>query len=94
LTTRRWARVCSLGELEPGHGVAALIGGQQVALFLLPVAGGEPASQLRAIDNRDPASGANVLARGIVGGTDGVDYVASTDVQAPLRPRRRPLPRR
>lgn len=76
MTIRRWTRVCSLGELEPGRGVAALIEGEQVALFLLP-GGGEPATRLRAIDNHDPVARANVLARGIVGCTDEVDYVAS-----------------
>ena len=74
---RRWVRVCSLRQLEPGRGVAALVDGRQLALFLLPGAQGEPASRLRAIDNRDPASGVNVLSRGLLGSTDGVDYVAS-----------------
>jgi assimilatory nitrate reductase catalytic subunit len=77
MTLRRWVRVCSLLELEPGRGVAALVDGQQVAVFLLPGANGEPAARLRAIDNRDPASGANVLARGLLGSADEVDYVAS-----------------
>jgi len=45
MTVRRWVRVCSLAELEPGRGVAALVDGQQVALFLLPGASGEPASR-------------------------------------------------
>ena len=77
MTIRRWVRVCSLAELEPGRGVAALVDGQQVAVFLLPGVSGAPASRLRAVDNRDPASGANVLARGLLGSTAGVDYVAS-----------------
>jgi assimilatory nitrate reductase catalytic subunit len=77
VTIRRWVRVCSLAELEPGRGVAAMVDGQQVAVFLLPGASGEPASRLRAVDNRDPVSGANVLARGLLGSTGGVDYVAS-----------------
>lgn len=77
MTARRWVRVCSLRELEPGRGVAALVGADQVALFLLPGVGGEPAARLRAVDNFDPVSRANVLARGILGSTDGVDYVAS-----------------
>ena len=77
MTVRRWVRVCSLRELEPGRGVAALVDGQQVAVFLLPGAPGEAASRLRAVDHRDPVSGANVLARGLLGSTGGVDYVAS-----------------
>jgi assimilatory nitrate reductase catalytic subunit len=77
MTRRRWVRVCSLHELEPGRGAAALVDGQQVAIFLLPEDLGEPASRLRAIDNRDPVSGANVLARGLLGSVEGVNYVAS-----------------
>lgn len=77
MTNRRWVRVCSLRQLETGRGVAALVGGEQIALFLLPGAGGEPAARLRAVDNRDPVSGANVLARGILGSTGDADYVAS-----------------
>lgn len=76
MTIRRWVRVCSLVELEPGRGVAALVGAEQVALFLLPGTG-EVAARLRAVDNRDPVSGANVIARGLVGSADQVDYVAS-----------------
>jgi assimilatory nitrate reductase catalytic subunit len=53
------------------------VDGQQVAIFLLPEDPGEPASRLRAIDNRDPLSGANVLARGLLGSVEGVNYVAS-----------------
>lgn len=77
MTIRRWVRVCSLRELEPGRGIAALVHGQQVAIFLLPGETGPLASSLRAIDNRDPVSGANVLARGILGRTEGIDYIAS-----------------
>ncbi|MGH9076120.1 MAG: nitrite reductase small subunit NirD [Acidimicrobiales bacterium] len=77
MTARRWVRVCSLGELEPGRGVAALVGDAQVAVFLLDPAGEDQPARLRAIDNRDPASGANVLSRGILGSAGDVDYVAS-----------------
>ncbi|HEV2369360.1 MAG TPA: nitrite reductase small subunit NirD, partial [Acidimicrobiales bacterium] len=77
MTVRRWVRVCSLRELEVGRGVAALVDGQQVAIFLLPGPPGGPGSRLRALDNRDPVSGANVMARGMLGSAEGVDYVAS-----------------
>jgi nitrite reductase (NADH) small subunit len=77
MTIRRWTRVCSLLELEPGRGVAALVADQQVAIFLLPGRAGNGASRLRAVDNRDPVSGANVLARGLIGSTNDVEYVAS-----------------
>jgi assimilatory nitrate reductase catalytic subunit len=52
-----------------------MVDGRQVAIFLLGHAEGRPL--LRAIDNYDPCSGANVLARGIVGSTDDIEYVAS-----------------
>lgn len=77
VSTRRWVRVCSLDELEPGRGTAAIVDGEQVALFRLPGSGGEPTAHLRAIDNRDPTSGANVMARGIIGSSGDVDYVVS-----------------
>lgn len=80
MTRRRWVRICSLRELEPGRGVAALVDNRQVAVFLLPAVqhgGGEPAARLRAIDNLDPVSGANVLSRGLLGSTNGAVYVAS-----------------
>ena len=77
MTVRKWVRVCSVRELEAGRGVAALVDGAQVAVFLLQLESGEPASRLRAIDNRDPVSGANVLSRGLLGSADGVHFVAS-----------------
>lgn len=64
--------VCELDRLEPERGVAALVAGHQVALFRLPD------GSLHAIDHRDPATGANVLARGLLGTTaEGEWYVAS-----------------
>jgi len=76
MTTRRWVRVCSLKELTPGRGVAALVGSRQVAVFLLGETDrGEPL--IKALDNTDPTCGANVLARGIVGSMGEVLYVAS-----------------
>ncbi len=65
----------------PGRGVVVLAGGEQVAVFRLPervVAATLSANgELAAIGNSDPFSGANVLARGIVGESDGTAYVAS-----------------
>lgn len=64
--------VCPLEALDPERGVAALVDGRQVALFRLAD------GTVRAIDHRDPATGANVLARGLLGTTaDGEWYVAS-----------------
>ena len=53
-----WERLCPLADLEVERGRAALLGDEQVALFLLP--GGD----VRAVDNHDPYSGANVGSRG------------------------------
>lgn len=53
-------RVCHVNELLPTRGVAALIDGEQVALFRV---GGE----VFAVQQRDPYSGAQVMSRGIVG---------------------------
>lgn len=64
--------VCPLERLDPERGAAALVDGRQVALFRLPD------GSVRALDHRDPATGANVLARGLLGTTaDGEWYVAS-----------------
>ena len=66
----RWSHICALADILPDCGVAALLNGEQVAVFRVRDA-------LHAIGNRDPASGANVLARGIVGDVGGEIVVAS-----------------
>jgi nitrite reductase (NADH) small subunit len=66
-----WTPVCAPEQILPDTGVAALVGGRQVAVFRLRD------GRLFAIDNHDPCSGANVLARGIVGDVDGEPVVAS-----------------
>jgi nitrite reductase (NADH) small subunit len=72
-TTRKtWTRTCRLDQLTPDRGVAAMVGGRQVALFRLSTSG-----EVLAVDNRDPFSGAQVLSRGIVGEAEGVPKVAS-----------------
>jgi nitrite reductase (NADH) small subunit len=70
-----WVRVCRLDQLQPGRGVAALLGDRQVALFRL--AGDDGLDVVHAIDNIDPISGAAVLSRGIVGDREGRPVVAS-----------------
>jgi nitrite reductase (NADH) large subunit len=57
-------------EVIPESGVAALLGTRQIAVFRVGDA-------VYAIGNHDPASGANVLARGIVGDLKGELVVAS-----------------
>ena len=64
--------MCPSQALSVERGVAALINGSQIALFR---AGSD--GHIYAIDNHDPASGANVLSRGIVGSAEASLYVAS-----------------
>lgn len=64
-------RVCRVDDLEVERGRAALIGDEQVALFLL----GD--GSVHAVANFDPYSGANVISRGIVGSRGDAPTVAS-----------------
>jgi nitrite reductase (NADH) small subunit len=66
-----WTGVCALEQILQDTGVAALVDGRQIAIFRLRD------GSLHAIDNHDPCSGANVLARGIVGDAEGEPVVAS-----------------
>ncbi|WP_194419594.1 nitrite reductase small subunit NirD [Microbacterium abyssi] len=54
-------RVCRIDDLEVERGRAALVGSEQVAVFLLCD------GSIQAVSNLDPFSGANVISRGIVG---------------------------
>lgn len=60
-----------MDQLGVERGVAALVGGHQVALFRLRD------GSVHAVDHRDPFTGANVLARGLVGTQGDEWYVAS-----------------
>jgi NAD(P)H-dependent nitrite reductase large subunit/NAD(P)H-dependent nitrite reductase small subunit len=66
----RWQQVCSLDELVDGTGVCALVGGRQIALFLVE-------GKVYALDNFDPGSRANVLSRGLTGDLQNERVVAS-----------------
>jgi nitrite reductase (NADH) small subunit len=66
-----WTVVCRYHDLQPERGVAALIGGVQVALFLTFD------GTVHAIGNQDPFTGAYVLSRGIVGSRGEIPTVAS-----------------
>lgn len=66
-----WEAVCPAEALQPGRGVAALLGERQVALFRTD------ADTVYAIDNVDPCTGVAVLSRGLVGDRDGEPVVAS-----------------
>jgi len=63
--------VCRLDEIVPNSGVAALVAGEQVAVFRLDD------DTVFAVSNCDPFSRANVLSRGIVGDLKGELVVAS-----------------
>ncbi|MPZ63024.1 MAG: nitrite reductase small subunit NirD [Propionibacteriales bacterium] len=67
----RWVPVCRYDQLEVERGSAALVEGEQIALYRLPD------GSVHALHNRDPFSRAYVMARGIVGSFGGTPYVAS-----------------
>ena len=56
-----WHRVCLVDDLEPAWGEAALVAGRQIALFRTGPA------EVFAVAHEDPATGAHVMARGILG---------------------------
>ncbi|WAH98334.1 nitrite reductase small subunit NirD [Arthrobacter sp. MMS18-M83] len=66
-----WHRVCPLDELEVAWGEAALIDGVQVALFRV-----DP-EKVYAVAQQDPATLANVMARGITGSRGSRPTIAS-----------------
>jgi nitrite reductase (NADH) small subunit len=66
----KWETVCKLDLIPVNAGACALIDGVQVAIFRV-------GDELYAIDNHDPISGANVLARGIICHLKGELCVAS-----------------
>lgn len=70
MTGATWQAVCELDQLETGRGVAALVHGQAVAIFR--TAG----DTVHALGNQDPSHRAATLARGILGRSGGVDFVA------------------
>ena len=73
MTVATWVRVCALTDLTPDRGVAALVGGEPIALFRLSGIDDE----LFALGNVDPFSGASVMSRGIVGSKGDVLTVAA-----------------
>ncbi|WP_370891989.1 nitrite reductase small subunit NirD [Janibacter sp. GXQ6167] len=53
--------ICGWSDLVPERGVAALVDGQQIAIFRLHD------DRVVALQNEDPYSGAMVLSRGLIG---------------------------
>lgn len=66
-----WRPVCRLEDITPETGVGVRLGEKQVALFRTRD------DRLFALDNHDPFSHANVLARGLLGSLQGRRVVAS-----------------
>ncbi|EAP99767.1 Nitrite reductase (NAD(P)H), small subunit [Janibacter sp. HTCC2649] len=66
-----WIAVCRLDDLAPERGSAALVGGEQVALFRTH------SDDVYAVQQLDPFSGAFVMSRGIVGTRGDAPTVAS-----------------
>ncbi|HEX5857192.1 MAG TPA: nitrite reductase small subunit NirD [Microbacterium sp.] len=66
-----WVPVCTIDDLEVERGRAALVHGEQIALFLLHD------GRVHALQNLDPYSGAHVMSRGIVGSRQDAPTVAS-----------------
>lgn len=70
-TAAGWHRVCSVDDLELSWGEAALVAGRQVALFRTGL------SEVFAVAQEDPATGAHVMARGILGSKGARPTIAS-----------------
>lgn len=66
-----WRSICPAARLPVERGVAALVDGEQVALFRTAD------DRLHAVSNHDPFSGAMVISRGIVGSRGDRHTVAS-----------------
>ena len=64
-------RICALADIIPNSGVAALVDGEQVAVFRMAD------DSVHVVGNVDPFSRASVLSRGIVGDLRGELVVAS-----------------
>lgn len=61
-----WTEVCAFDDLVPERAVAALVDCNQAASGQVAIVRLHDGC-VHAVDNRDPFSGANVMARGIVG---------------------------
>ncbi|MDP6969815.1 MAG: nitrite reductase small subunit NirD [Gammaproteobacteria bacterium] len=72
MSTQQWIPVCHENQLLPDAGVAALLGERQLALFYVSAK-----QQFFVLDNLDPVTGAQVMARGLIGNQGEQWYVAS-----------------
>lgn len=78
-TPTAWVAVCRLEDLVPERGAAALVAGEQVALFRLAATGTpDPrGEEVLAVQQLDPFMDAHVMSRGIVGSRGTTPTVAS-----------------
>jgi nitrite reductase (NADH) small subunit len=71
VSAAQWVSICAFDDLTPDRGAAALVNGAQVAVFRLAD------DSLHAVSHKDPYSGANIMARGLVGTRGDEPTVAS-----------------
>ncbi len=65
---RVWVAVCAVDRVTPDRGVAAIVGGEQIAIFRLAADATEGADDgWFAVSHIDPIAAAPVMARGLVG---------------------------
>ena len=69
-----WKDICHIEDIVPNSGRCALHEGEQIAIFRIRHSGN---TELYAVENYDPMSGANVISRGIVGSQGDRVVVAS-----------------
>lgn len=73
-----WTAVCRLEDVARESGVAVLVDGEPVAVFRTHD------DAVHALGNLDPASGASVLSRGLLGTRGGTWFVASPLYKQPF----------
>lgn len=81
-----WVGVCTRNQLIAERGVAVLVGETQVALFKVSGVNdaGEATDFVYAVGHHDPACGANVMARGIVGSISTPEGESRDTVASPM----------
>ncbi|MEM7272455.1 MAG: nitrite reductase small subunit NirD [Actinomycetota bacterium] len=85
-STAGWQDVCGVDEVPVDRGVAALVDGVAVAVFRLSPSEVGGAEEWYAVSHVDPATGAPVMARGLVGST--ADEPPVPTVASPLHKQR------
>jgi len=70
-----WHTVCTVSDIVPNTGVAALIGLRQIAIVRVVTRAG--VESLHALSNWDPIGKAMVMGRGIVGTKGDIPKIAS-----------------